>query len=74
MWPTPTPFPAPVMTPPFTLDVITDGDLLVDIAETSVNGWNTVNQDGLIDNAMTLLLVLLVLLALGYLIHRIQEL
>jgi len=76
MWPTPTPRPAPVSTPIISipdLQAALPDDLVATVAEGSVSGWNTVNEYGLMDNIMTLVLLIIVLLMLSRVIQAFRD-
>jgi len=48
-------------------------DLVATVAEGSVSGWNTVNEYGLMDNIMTLVLLIIVLLMLSRVIQAFRD-
>jgi len=76
MWPTPTPRPAPVSTPIISipdLQAALPDDLVATVAEGSVSGWNTVNEYGLMDNVMTIVVIIIILVMATRIVRAFKD-
>jgi len=76
MWPTPTPFPTPNVTPVISLPGLQTAlppDMIGRFAETGVNGWNSVNQYGLMDNVMTIVVIIIILVMATRIVRAFKD-
>lgn len=70
MWPTPTPIPQ-IATPALQIDANQMG---VGLAESMVQGWQSINSAGILDVIMILVLIGIIALGIWAVIQRVQEL
>ncbi len=73
VWATPTLMPAPD-SPEHAIDIpfTGDGSFFITLAESGVGQWQNLNRDGAVDNAMSILIIVLLVFALRQIIRKVR--
>jgi hypothetical protein len=69
VWATPTAWAYSGATPEFDFDV---NESMVTFAENTVQGWNTFNQDGVLDDFLTLVIIIILFLIIRRIITSLR--